>query len=143
MAVIANTFTTYDSIGMREDLSDVISNIAPTETVFMSALKKGKTDARKFDWLTDSLAAAANNKQIEGDDATMAAVTPAVRLDNYCQISSKNFIISRTANIVDKAGRDKEIDYQTVKKTKEIKRDMNFGLIQNTTFNAGATATAR
>ena len=42
MAIIANTFTTYDAIGMREDLSDVISNISPTATVFMSACKKGK-----------------------------------------------------------------------------------------------------
>ena len=52
-------------------------------------------------------------------------------------------MISRTENIVDKAGRDKEIDYQTLKKTKEIKRDVEFSLIQNTTYNAGATATAR
>ena len=66
-----------------------------------------------------------------------------MRLLNYCQISSKNFIISRTENIVDKAGRDKEIDYQTLKRTKEIKRDLNFSLIRNGTFNAGATATAR
>lgn len=70
-------------------------------------------------------------------------MVPTTRWGNYCQISSKNFVISRTENIVDKAGRDKEVDYQTVKKTKEIKRDMDFGLIQNETFNAGATGTAR
>lgn len=81
---------------------------------------------------------------MEGDDVgTFTAVTPTTRWGNYCQISTKNFVISRTENIVDKAGRDKEVDYQTVKKTKELKRDAEFAIIQNTTFNAGAAATPR
>lgn len=61
MAVVTNTFTTYDAIGMREDLSDVIDNISPLDTPFMSALKKSKASARFFEWQTDSLSAAANN----------------------------------------------------------------------------------
>jgi hypothetical protein len=143
MGVINNTYTTYDAIGLREDLSDVIDNIAPTETAFLSALKKVKVKARNFDWLTDTLDTAANNKQIEGNDVTFDAVTPPVRWSNYCQISSKNFIISRTENVVDKAGRDREMDYQTILKTKAMKRDANFALIQNGSYNAGATGTAR
>jgi hypothetical protein len=70
-------------------------------------------------------------------------VTPTTRWDNYCQISSKSFVISGTEDVVDKAGRDSEIDYQTILKTKEIKRDMNFALIQNGTYNAGNSTTAR
>ena len=143
MAIIANTYTTYSATGLREDLSDVIDNIAPTDTAFLSALKKVKVKARNFDWLTDTLDTAANNAQIEGDDTTLGAIAPAVRWSNYAQISSKSFIVSRTENIVDKAGRDREMDYQTVLKTKAIKRDANFALIRNTTFNAGATGTAR
>src|SRR3546814_15942275 len=137
MAVVTNTFTTYDAIGMREDLSDVSDNIAPTDTPFLSALKKDKCKSRFFEWQTDSLSAAANNAQIEGNDASFVAVTPTTRWGNYCQISSKNFVISRTENIVDKAGRDKEVDYQTMKKTKELKRHKDFALIQNNTKNAG------
>jgi hypothetical protein len=144
MTIVTNTFTTYSAIGMREDLSDVIDNISPTTTPLYSLLKKGKCNGRFFEWQTDALATAANNAQLEGDDVgSFTAVVPTVRYGNYCQISTKNFIISRTENIVDKAGRAKEIDYQTVKKTKEIKRDMEVALIQNTTFNAGATGTAR
>jgi hypothetical protein len=144
MAIVANTFTTYSAIGMREDLSDVIDNISPTVTPFYSMLKKGKCASRYFEWQTDALAAAANNAQLEGDDvSSFTAVTPTVRYGNYCQISTKNFVVSRTENIVDKAGRDKEVDYQTVKKTKEIKRDAEVALIQNQTLNAGATGTAR
>lgn len=144
MTVVTNTFTTYDAIGQREDLSDIIDMISPTDTPFLSALKKGKAASRKIEWQTDSLAAAANNKQIEGDDiASFTAVVPSVRWDNYCQISSKNFVISATEEVVDKAGRDSEIAYQSRKKLGEIKRDKEFGLIQNTTYAAGATATAR
>ena len=75
--------------------------------------------------------------------ASFTAVTPTTRYNNYCQISTKNVIVSRTENIVDKAGRDKEVDYQTLKKSKELKRDVEVAIIQNTTYNAGAAATAR
>lgn len=75
--------------------------------------------------------------------SSFTAVAQPVRWDNYAQISTKNFVISRTENIVDKAGRDKEIDYQTLKKSKEMKRDVEVAIIQNTTYNAGAAATAR
>src|SRR3546814_8759786 len=124
-------------------LSDVIDNIAPTDTPFLSALKKDKCKSRFFEWQTDSLSAAANNAQIEGNDASFVAVTPTTRWGNYCQISSKNFVISRTENIVDKAGRDKEDDYQTIKKERELKRDKDFALIQKSNHNAGANETAR
>lgn len=50
MAVVTNTFTTYDAIGMREDLSDIVDMISPTDTPFLSALKKSKTSSRYFEW---------------------------------------------------------------------------------------------
>lgn len=61
MAVVTNTFTTYAAIGQREDLSDVIDMISPTDTPFYSMLKKSKCSARFFEWQTDALAGAANN----------------------------------------------------------------------------------
>lgn len=144
MTIITNTLTTYSAIGMREELSDVIDNISPTATPLYSAMRKKKIVSRRPEWLTDSLATAANNAQLEGDDVTsFTAVAAPTRWDNYAQISTKNFVISRTENIVDKAGRDKEVDYQTLKKSKELKRDIEVAIIQNTTYNAGAAATAR
>lgn len=107
-------------------------------------LKKSKASARFFEWQTDSLAAAANNAQIEGDDVTsFTAVSPTTRWGNYTQISTKNFIIAGTEEVVDKAGRSSEIAFQKLKKTKEILRDQEVALCQNTTFNAGALGTAR
>lgn len=143
MAAPTNTFQTYQAIGNREDLIDMIYNIAPTETPFLSGMKRTKASAVKHEWQTDTLAAAANNKQIEGDDTAAAAATPTVRLDNYCQISKKVFIVSGTQEAVEKAGRKSEISYQKAKNSQEIKRDMEFALTQNTTYDAGAAATAR
>lgn len=144
MAVVANTFTTYAAIGQREDLSDVIDIISPTDTPFYSMLKKSKCTARFFEWQTDALAAAANNAQLEGDDVTtFVAVTPTTRWGNYTQISTKNFVISDTEEVVDKAGRKSEIAHQTKKKLAELKRDAETALVQNTTQNAGALGTAR
>lgn len=144
MAVIANTFTTYAAIGQREDLSDVIDMISPTDTPFLSMLKKSKASGRFFEWQTDALDAAANNAHIEGDDVTsFTAVTPSTRWGNYTQISRKTFIISDTEEVVDKAGRKSEVAHQTRKKLAELKRDKEVALIQNGTFNAGAVGTAR
>jgi hypothetical protein len=107
-------------------------------------LKKSKANARFFEWQTDSLATAANNAQIEGDDvSTFTAVSPSTRWGNYTQISTKNFIISDTEEMVDKAGRKSEIALQKLKKTKEILRDTEVALVQNGTYNAGALGTAR
>ncbi|MCX2894338.1 DUF5309 domain-containing protein [Stenotrophomonas lactitubi] len=143
MAVLANTFTTYAAIGQREDLSDIIDMISPTDTPFLSSLKKSKASARFFEWQTDALDAAANNAQIEGDEATFNAVTPTTRWGNYTQISRKTFIISDTEEVVDKAGRKSEIAHQTRKALAALKRDQEVALVQNGTFNAGAVGTAR
>lgn len=70
-------------------------------------------------------------------------MTATTRWGNYTQISTKNFIISDTEEVVDKAGRKSELNMQKLKKTKEILRDVEVALSQNTTFNAGATGTAR
>lgn len=143
MGVPADTQLTYASVGNREDLIDMIYNVAPTETPFLSGLKRVRASAVKHEWQTDTLAAAANNKQLEGDDTAAEAVVATARLDNYCQISKKVFQISGTQEEVSKAGRKSEIAYQKAKKSQEIKRDMEFALTQNTTYNAGAAGTAR
>lgn len=114
---------------MREDLSDLIDMISPTENPIASAMKKEKANGRFVEWQTDALASAANNAQIEGDDvASFTAVTPTTRWGNYTQISTKNFIISDTEEIVDKAGRKSEIAKQKLKKTKEILNDREVAL---------------
>lgn len=135
MAIISNTFLTFSAIGNREDLADTIYNVSPTDTPFMGNIAKNKATAVLHEWQTDVLATAAANAQLQGDDTTSSytfgSVTPTVRLTNRTQISRKDAIVSGTQDAVDKAGRKKEIVYQLLKKTKELKRDMEFVLTNN------------
>jgi hypothetical protein len=137
------TFQTYTSIGNREDLSDVIYNISPTETPFMSSIGKTKATATYHEWQTDSLAAAAANAVVEGDTASDITVTPTVRVGNRTQISSKTIKISGTMEAINKAGRKSEKAYQLAKVSAELKRDMEKALLNNTVASAGNATTAR
>lgn len=125
MALPTNAFATYESIGNREDLADVIYNVSPTETPILSSLERPKASAVNHEWQTDSLATAdSGNAVLEGDDATTDAATPTVRLGNIAQISDKVARVTGTQEVINKAGRDSEMDYQRVKKGKELKIDM-------------------
>lgn len=137
------TYQTYTSIGNREDLSDVIYNISPTETPFMSSIGKTKATATYHEWQTDSLAAAASNAVVEGDTASDITVTPTTRVGNRTQISSKTIKISGTMEAINKAGRKSEKAYQLAKVSAELKRDMEKALLSNTAAAAGNATTAR
>ena len=56
MAQPADTFSSYDAIGNREDLSDLIHMISPTDTPFLSAIGKGGATSTKHEWQLDTLA---------------------------------------------------------------------------------------
>ena len=144
MAIATNTRTTYGAIGIREDLSNIIYNISPMDTPFLSGVGKGSADNTLFEWQTDELTAAAANQQLEGDDSMNAlAVAEPTRLTNYCQISYKAVQSSGTAEAVDFAGRKSSQAYQLAKRAKEIKRDMEKMLLSNDVKVAGAAGTAR
>jgi hypothetical protein len=145
MTVPSNTYLRYTSIGVREDLSDVIYDISPTDTPIMSSIGKSKATNTLHEWQTDSLAAATtNNALIEGDDATAASLSPTVRLTNFTQIVGKTVQISGTLEAVDKAGRKSEKAYQLAKASSEIKRDIETILTANQAkTNGTATSGAR
>ena len=144
-AVITNTFNTYEAKGIREDLSDLISDISPTTTPFQSNIGSRDADNTYFEWQTDSLATASATPVVEGQDlSAFTAVTPTVRLGNYCQINMVDFIISGTEQRVDKAGRASEVGYQAAKAAKELKRNIEVAaLLNGVGAVVGATATAR
>lgn len=143
--IVTNTFTSYDAKGIREDLTDVIYNIAPTDTPFMSSINKGKATAVLHEWQKDTLASATTaNAQLEGDDLTSFTTQAATtRLTNYCQISRKDVIVSGTMETVKKAGRKSELAYQVSKRMKELKRDMETILTANQAKTAGTATLAR
>jgi hypothetical protein len=131
MSAPSNTFLTTAAIGNREDLTNIISRIDPTETPVFSMSAKTKATATLHEWQTQALASAASNAQAEGDDFSAGAVTATVRLTNRTQISTKAIVISGSQEAVDKAGRDSEMSYQMALKGLELRRDIEFGLTQN------------
>lgn len=143
MGQATGTTDTYDLVGLAEDVEDVIFNISPQETPLLTMAKKKKASATLHQWQTDSLAAAAANRQIEGDDSTYATAAPTTLLSNYCQIAKKTVMVSGTADAVRKYGRKEEFAYQIAKKGKELKRDIEYSLVRNQTSSAGGSATAR
>jgi len=144
MAIVTNTFTTFDAKGIREDLSNIITNIAPEETPYMSNVGRESISNSLFEWQTDTLASAAANKQLEGDDVTsFDSVTATVRLQNYAQISRKTIVLSATEETVNKAGRRSELAYQIAKRSAELKRDQEFSMLNGAVAAAGNTTTAR
>jgi len=125
MAIPTNAFATSAAVGNREDLSDIIYRIDPTDTPLMSALDTEKATAVNHEWQTQALAAASgSNAQSEGADFAAVAVTPTVRLGNIAQISSKYAQVTGTQIAVKHAGRDNEMAYQEMLKGLELKRDM-------------------
>jgi hypothetical protein len=138
------TYQTYTAIGQREDLSDVIYNISPTDTPFMSSIGKTKATAVYHEWQTDSLSAAVlTNYTVEGATASDATMSPTTRVGNRTQIAQKTIKISGTLQAVDKAGRKSEKAYNLAKSSAEIKRDMETSLLSNQTATNGDSSTAR
>ena len=145
MASITNTVTKYAVNGQREDLSDIIYNISPTDTPFMSSIGKSKATAVNHEWEIDALAApAANNYHLEGDEISFDAQTTTTRIGNKSQISRKAVIVSGTMESVDLAGRNNELAYLISKASKELKRDMETTLTANQApVDSGAGAARR
>jgi hypothetical protein len=145
VTVPAATYQTFAQIGRREDLSNMIYDISPTEKPFTSAVKKTKATQSKHEWQTDALAAAsATNGIIEGDDLGGAGTTadPTVRLANQLQTLRKGVRVSGRARKIDTAGRADEFEYQLKKRMAECGRDLEAALTQTNAGTAGSAASA-
>jgi len=142
---MATAFKTYDAVAIREDLSDVIYDISPTDTPFMSSIAgKGSVSNTLFEWQTDALASAViNNYHVEGADAGTAATTVTARITNQTQISKKVVEVSGSHEAVNNAGKKSELAHQLAKASKELKRDMEGSLLADNAAAAGNASTAR
>lgn len=145
---------TYNEAGsalqnaIKEDLSDIIYDISPTDTPFVSAVGKGSCKSTYKEWQTDELAAATTNRVKEGLDAGDAAIEDTTRVGNYTQISDKVIKVSGTQEAVDTAGYSSALAYETMKKGLELRNDIEKMLISDRTVQSagvgvGGTAAAR
>lgn len=134
MAQAEGAHSTYDEPigtgGNREDLSDILYDVSPTETPFISAIRKGKATATSHDWLTDVLEDPADNAHIEGSDAAPQDAASRSRLNNYTQIFKKHAVVTGTQETVLKGGGIKsEMAYQVARRLKAMKRDAERAMI--------------
>jgi hypothetical protein len=140
---VSGTYKTYDQVGKREDVEDIIYDISPTETPFLSSIGSGTASATLHQWQEDSLAAVGTNAAVEGADAGTASADPTVLKTNNTQIFTKVVQVSGTAESVGKYGRSSELAYQIAKKGKEMKRDIEHAFVgakQAGTAGDGSTA---
>jgi hypothetical protein len=126
--------STYDEPigtgGNREDLSDVLFDVSPTETPFITSIKKTRATATSHDHLTDVLEDPADNAHVEGDDAAPVDAASRVRLSNYTQIFKKHAVVTGTQEKVLKGGGIKsEMAYQVARRLKAMKRDAERAMI--------------
>jgi len=135
--------TTYDAKGNREDLSDIITNIAVTQTPIFSMFGRENATSTYHEWLEDDLRAPADNAQVEGADYTVEKATNRTRKGNYTQIFNQGYGVTLTQEAVLKAGVKSEIAYQMAKAMKEIARDVEYAYINNAAAVQGDAATAR
>ena len=141
MAQVSGTFDSYDAVGIREDLSDIITNISPEETPFYTKCRKTTARNTLVEWQTDSLRSSAANAHLEGDETSFDTVTATVRLNNATQIFKNAVVIADTDEGLDKAGRASEIAYTTLKIAKEQKLDIEKALFDsNAKVNTNGSA---
>lgn len=127
MAKIAAAYSTRDAKANREDLSDLISNIDPTETPFMTMIGGGARNASNinFDWQVDHLKPVNNdNAEVEGFEVRRQRSNPTIRVANTCQISTKNATVTGSQEKSDPAGKRSEMAYQMAMRSRELKIDM-------------------
>lgn len=144
MTVPAATYQTFQQIGRREDLTNMIFNISPTQKPFTSAIKKVKATQSKHEWQTDALASASASASaiVEGDDATANTADPTTRLNNQLQTFRKVVAVSGRAREIETAGREDEFEYQLKKRMAELGRDLEAAYTQNNASTAGSALSA-
>jgi hypothetical protein len=134
-----NTWETYDATGNREELADRIWMITPDKTPLLSLIGRKSVASVHPEWQTDTLATpVTTNNQPEGNDWSYDPILATTRIGNYTQISEKSFIISRTQENTDKAGRKSELARETAKKSTELKIDMEVTALSNQASSAGS-----
>ena len=143
MAKVQNAFDTYDATADREDLSNIIYNISPMQTPFMSSIGTRNVNNVIFEWQTENLPTPSGTGQLEGFNLTRAASTATARVKNACQISYRDATVTGSQEASDAAGKKSEMAHQLAIMAKALKRDMEEALCQNNAKNEGDATTAR
>jgi len=142
MAKITNAFDSYEAKGQREDLSDVIYNISPEETPFVSMAGKRSVSNTLFEHQTEELPTVDVSARVEGE--TIAALAPnnTVRNSNQCQILRRSASVTGTQAAINRAGVSDSLAHQMSLMSRALKRDVEKLMLGNSVVNTGSSASA-
>ena len=143
MAKVTNAFDTYSATADREDLSNIIYNISPMQTPFMSSIGTRNVKNVVFDWQTEVLPTPSSSGELEGFELSRSAATATVRESNVCMISKRDATVSGSQEVSDAAGKRSEMAHQLALMAKALKRDMEEALCQKGAKTTGNASTAR
>ena len=129
----SNTFDTTNTgsaVSNREELTDVLTILAPEETPVLSSASKKKSSATFTEWTVDALSAPVTTGVDEGADVTAFTDQFAgrARLGNYVQKFRRNFQVSDLQEAVESVGPAK-IAQAEAKAIRELKRDVEATII--------------
>ena len=143
MAKVTNAFDTYSATSDREDLSNIIYNISPMQTPFMSSIGKRSIKNVVFDWQTEVLATPVATGELEGFELSRSAAVGTTRVSNVAMISKRDATVSGSQEASDPAGKRSEMAHQLAIMSKALKRDMEEALCQKGAKTTGNASTAR
>ncbi|AWA69297.1 TPA: SU10 major capsid protein [Klebsiella pneumoniae] len=115
--------------GQHKALSDIVENISPESTPFLSMIVKSTIDNVLFYWTEEELAAAGSNSAKEGADAKDHVDNVLIEHDNYTQIFTKTVRLSGSAMVTSIAGQKQKLAHQVELRAKELKRDQEFAFL--------------
>ena len=129
----SNTFDTTNTgsaVSNREELTDVLTILAPEETPVLSSASKKKSSATFTEWTVDALSAPVTTGVEEGADVTafVDQFAGRARLGNYVQKFRRNFQVSDLQEAVESVGPAK-IAQAEAKAIRELKRDVEATII--------------
>ena len=131
----SNTFDTTNpgsGVSNREDLTDVLSILAPEETPILSSASKQKASATFVEWTVDGLADPTTAGVSEGADVTTFTdqFASRARLGNYIQRFRRDFMVSDLQEAVDSVGPAK-VAQAEAKAIRELKRDVEATILSD------------
>ena len=120
------------SVSNREDLTDVLTVLAPEETPVLSSASKQKANSTFVEWTVDTLADVSTDGISEGSDITSFTdkFSKRARLGNYIQKFRKDYLVSDLQEAVDSVGPAK-VAQAEAKAIRELKRNVEATLISD------------
>ncbi|AWI60351.1 SU10 major capsid protein [Sinorhizobium fredii] len=132
------TLKTTDVSHVREDLEDIISNISPEDTPFLTSISKVSAKQKTHEWTQDTLRARnKDNAASEGADAAAANNTGKTRIRNHAQIFTETVAVSGTLIASDTVGSKDELADQIAKSVKQVKLDIEAAAVSQNASSIG------